>query len=58
MKTWNKSKTKKYTDDLLPKMKEKATVLCFKVGQLGESNTSLTSFLTSLGLRKKFLVQQ
>ncbi len=53
MKWWNEKKTKKYTDELLPKMNRPASVRAFEVGHIGETNESITIFLASLGLKKK-----
>jgi molecular chaperone GrpE (heat shock protein) len=54
MKWWNATKTKKYKDELLPKMNRPASVRAFEVGHIGETNESISIFLASLGLRKKF----
>ena len=54
MKTWNATKEKKYTEQLISKMNRPAYIRAFEVGQLGETNSSLQSLFTCLDLRKSF----
>jgi hypothetical protein len=55
MKWWNATKTKKYKDDLLPKMNRPASVGAFEAGHIGETNESISfSRVLEFGLRKKF----